>query len=111
MKRLAKLQASSTSASASPSTSSPAPPPPAPSPKPKARPPPPTPKPVEASTPQTHVPPRKKAHIAPSFYYDVWENETIGEVFLVTLDVRLLSLGSFACGVDELSGVGSLQKR
>ncbi|KAH9997987.1 ubiquitin elongating factor core-domain-containing protein [Russula vinacea] len=79
MKRLAKLQASSTSASASPSTSSPAPSPPAPSPKPKL--------PAEASTPQTHVPPRKKAHIAPSsFYYDIWENETIGQVFQVTLD-------------------------
>jgi ubiquitin conjugation factor E4 B len=88
MKRLAKLQASSTSATPSPSASSPPPQPPAPSLKPKP-PPAPTPRPAEAPTPAL-VPPRKKAHIAPSpFYYDVWENETIGQVFQVTLDVRL----------------------
>ncbi|KAN0123314.1 Ubiquitin elongating factor core domain containing protein [Russula decolorans] len=80
MKRLARLQqASSTSASPSPATSSSPAPPPAPSPKPKP--------PQPAPTPPAHVPPRKKAHIAPSpFHYDIWENETIGQVFQATLD-------------------------
>ncbi|KAF8501083.1 ubiquitin elongating factor core-domain-containing protein [Russula emetica] len=89
MKRLARLQqASSTSASPSPSTSSSPAPPPAPSPKPKPPQPAPTPKPVAAPTPPAHVPPRKKVHVAPSpFHYDVWENETIGQVFQVTLDL------------------------
>ncbi|KAI9458816.1 ubiquitin elongating factor core-domain-containing protein [Russula earlei] len=93
MKRLAKLQASSTSAPSVPQNPSssvqpPVQPPvqsPAPSPKPK---PPPShaSEPAAAPAPPTHVPPKKKAPIASPFNYDVWENETISQVFLVTLD-------------------------
>ncbi|KAI0004607.1 ubiquitin elongating factor core-domain-containing protein [Russula compacta] len=89
MKRLAKLQASSTGASPAPSTStSSSPVPPASSPKPKLSPAPaPKPVPVPAPAPPTHAPPRKKAHISPSpFNFDVWQNETIGQVFQATLD-------------------------
>jgi hypothetical protein len=114
MKRLARLQqASSTSASPSPSTSSSPAPPPAPTPKPKVHKPAPTPKSVAAPIPPAHVPPRKKAHIAPSpFHYDVWENETIGQVFQVTLDARLFPLISGRLLVMLTSiRVHSLRKR
>src|SRR5712675_1871114 len=92
MKRLAKLQASSASASSAPSASSSTAPPPAPSPKPKPPPAAPAPKPAAAPAPPTHraplVAPKKKANIAPPFDYNTWENETISQVFQVTLDVR-----------------------
>ena len=113
MKRLAKLQASSASTSNAPSISSSPPPSPAPPPKPKSPAPAPAQKHAAAPAPPTHVPPRKKAHISPPpFYYETWENETLSQVFQVTLDVRLTfhSLGRSFCGVDWLS-VDSLQKQ
>ena len=97
MKRLAKLQASSTSTFPTPSTpssSSQVPSPvPSPNPKPSASS---APKTAVAPTP-TQIPQKRKAPIGLSpFNYDVWENETIGQVFLVTLDVCLpTSLGWF----------------
>jgi hypothetical protein len=64
-------------------------------------------------TSPAYVPPRKKAHIAISpFHYDVWENETIGQVFQVTLDVRLFLLISGRLLVMLTSfRVHSLRKR
>ncbi|KAI0300378.1 ubiquitin elongating factor core-domain-containing protein [Russula brevipes] len=95
IKRLARLQAASASDSPVLSTSSsPAPPPasppkpkfsPAPSPKPK-RTPTVAPRQPAALDPSTHAPQKKKAHVSPPFYYDDWENETISQVFQVTLD-------------------------
>lgn len=90
MKRLAKLQASSASTfpTPSPPSSSHSVPSPVPSPKPKPSSSP-APKPAVAPTP-TQIPQKRKAPIGPSpFDYNVWENEVIGQVFLVTLDVRL----------------------
>ncbi|SRR6266702_150928 len=96
MKRLARLQASSASTFPAPSASSSSSsvPSPVPSPKPKPSPSP-APKPAVTPTP-TQVPQKRKAPIGPfPFNYDVWENETIGQVFLVSLDVRLpISPGS-----------------
>jgi hypothetical protein len=88
MKRLAKLQASASTfpTPSTPSSSSQVPSP-VPSPKPKASPSP-APKPAVAPTP-AQIPQKRKAPIGPPpFSYDVWENETIAQVFLVTLDVR-----------------------
>ncbi|KAH9179139.1 ubiquitin elongating factor core-domain-containing protein [Lactarius sanguifluus] len=87
MKRLAKLQASSTSAFPTPSASSSSSPVPSPVPSPRPKPSPsPAPKPAVTPTP-TQVPQKRKAQIGPApFNYDVWENETIGQVFLVSLD-------------------------
>ena len=95
MKRLAKLQASSASTFPTPPTPSSSSQVPSPAPSPKPKPPSsPAPKPAVAPTPP-QIPQKRKAPIGPStFNYDVWENETIGQVFLVTLDVRLpTSLG------------------
>jgi hypothetical protein len=60
---------------------------PSPVPSPKPKPPSsPAPKPAVAPTP-TQIPQKRKAPIGPSpFDYDVWESETIGQVFRVTLD-------------------------
>ncbi|KAH8989635.1 ubiquitin elongating factor core-domain-containing protein [Lactarius hatsudake] len=87
MKRLAKLQASSTSAFPTPSASSSSSPVPSPVPSPRPKPSlSPAPKPAVAPTP-AQVPQKRKAPIGQSpFNYDVWENETIGQVFLVSLD-------------------------
>lgn len=86
MKRLAKLQASASTfpTPSTPSSSSQAPSP-VPSPKPKPKP---APKPAVAPAP-AQIPQKRKALISlPPFSYDVWENETIAHVLMVTLDVR-----------------------
>lgn len=87
MKRLAKLQASSASTfptHSTPSSSSQVPSP-VPSPKPKPSPSP-APKPAAAQAP-AQIPQKRKAPLGPPpFTYDDWENETIAQVFLVTLD-------------------------
>ncbi|KAI9465596.1 ubiquitin elongating factor core-domain-containing protein [Lactarius psammicola] len=86
MKRLAKLQASSANTFPAPSASSSSSSVPSPVPSPKPKPSSPAPRPAVAPTP-TQVPQKRKAPIGPSpFSYDVWENETIGQVFLVSLD-------------------------
>jgi len=85
MKRLAKLQASVPSSSQTPS---PAPPAPPPNPKPTS-PAPPSKRPPEPVAAPVSAPLRKKALAAPpKFDYAVWESETIGNVFEITLDVR-----------------------
>jgi hypothetical protein len=115
MKRLAKLQASAAAASTSPTPSTS--PPPAPSPKPRPPPSPaPSPKPVAVPAPPSTLPPKKRACIAaPPFDYNLWENETISRVFLVTLDVRLVSRllrSAFVCGVHlRRAACGSNEER
>ena len=95
MKRLAKLQASTTqSSSPSPSpnlsTSSILPkskPKPIPAPTPKRAP--------EAPVTSSLVPPKKKVVSTPArFDYTAWENETITTVFKATLDVRLFVIST-----------------
>ncbi|KZV65315.1 hypothetical protein PENSPDRAFT_614272 [Peniophora sp. CONT] len=90
MKRLAKLQQqqqaqASSSGTSSPSASTPAP---APSPKPKPKPAPAPPKrAAEPSAAPSPVPPKKKASAPPpKFNAEEWENNTITDVFRVTLD-------------------------
>ncbi len=91
MKRLAKLEGSSTNPTSTPVTpsSSSSAPSPAPSPKPKHRVSPIL-KPAAAPTTPTQLSQKRKAPTGQApFNYDVWGNETIGQVFLVTLDVCL----------------------
>ncbi|KAI0061420.1 hypothetical protein BV25DRAFT_1805616 [Artomyces pyxidatus] len=85
MKRLAKLQSPSSTSTPSPTPSSSTPAPAVSSPKPKSIPAP-TPKRLAEPTPSP-VPPKKKAPAAPTkFIYEQWENDTITDVFQVTLD-------------------------
>ncbi|THH20082.1 hypothetical protein EW146_g1184 [Bondarzewia mesenterica] len=88
MKRLAKLQAASSQsspreASPTPSTSS-APPKPKPKPIPA-----PTPKRVATVATPSPVPPKKKVSAPPKLDYVNWENDTITNVFKVTIDRNL----------------------
>ncbi|KAI9443115.1 ubiquitin elongating factor core-domain-containing protein [Lactarius indigo] len=93
------------------SSSSPVPSPvPSPRPKPSSSP---APKPAVAPTP-TQVPQKRKVPIGLSpFNYDVWENETIGQVFLVSLDVQSMK-SEFECvwlksAVENESSDGDLR--